>query len=76
MTISDYMPISLLNTSIKIVTKMSVNRLQNTITKLIHKNQYGFIRGCTIQECHAWAFEYIYMCKKSQNQMVILNVTP
>jgi hypothetical protein len=74
MTISDYMPISLLNSSIKIVTKMLANRLQNTITTLVHKNQYGFIRGCTIQDCLAWAFEYIHMCKYSRKQMVILKL--
>jgi hypothetical protein len=74
MTVSEYMPIYLLNTSIKIVTKLLVNRLQNTITKLIHTTQYGFIKGRTIQDFLAWVFEYIYMCNKSQKQMVILKL--
>jgi hypothetical protein len=61
LTVSDYIPISLLNMSIKLVTKILVNRLQKVISILIHKNQYGFIKGRTIHDCLAWAFENIYM---------------
>jgi hypothetical protein len=42
--ISKYRPISLLNSSVKIITELHANRLQKVIMKLIHKNQYGFIR--------------------------------
>lgn len=45
LTVSDYIPISLLNMSIKLVTKILVNRLQKVITSLIHKNQYGSSKG-------------------------------
>lgn len=61
LTVSDYRPIYLLNMSIKLVTKILANRLQKVITNLIHKNQYGFIKRRTIQDCLAWAFENIYM---------------
>lgn len=44
-SVSDYMPISLLNASVKLLTKLLANRLQQIITKLVHKNQYGFIRN-------------------------------
>lgn len=44
----DYRPISLLNTSIKLLTKLLANRLQKKIRGLIHKNQYGFIKTRTI----------------------------
>lgn len=51
--VNDFRPISLLNSSIKIVTKLLANRLQPLITKLIHQNQYGFIKSRTIQDCLA-----------------------
>lgn len=51
--VSDYRPISLLNSSVKLLTKLLVNRLQGTIKGLIHKNQYGFIKSRTIQDCLA-----------------------
>jgi hypothetical protein len=36
--VRDYMPISLLNSRIKLLTKLLANRLQKVIIKLIHKN--------------------------------------
>jgi hypothetical protein len=38
LNISDYGPISLLNSFIKLLTKILANRLQPIITKLVHKN--------------------------------------
>ena len=55
--ISDFRPISLLNTSFKIITKLLSNRLQQAMHKLIHKNTYGFLKGRTIQDCLAWYLE-------------------
>ena len=43
-TAADYRPISLLNTSFKLITKVLANRLQKIIRQIIHKNQYGFIK--------------------------------
>jgi hypothetical protein len=45
--VGDYRPISLLNYSLKCLTKLLSNRLQTTITKVVHPNQYGFIKGRT-----------------------------
>jgi len=36
--INDYRPISLLNSSVKLLTKLLANRLQPLITRLIHQN--------------------------------------
>lgn len=50
---SHFRPISLLNISVKIITKLLANRLQKEITELLHQNQYGFIQSKTIQDCLA-----------------------
>ena len=47
-SVNDFRPISLLNSSIKILTKLLADRLQRVILQLIHINQYGFIRSRTI----------------------------
>ena len=46
--VSDYRPISLLNSSIKLITKLLANRLQKLVKGLVHQNQYGFIKTRTI----------------------------
>jgi hypothetical protein len=46
--VSDFRPISLLNSSMKLLTKILSNRLQKVILKVVHRNQYGFIQGRTI----------------------------
>jgi hypothetical protein len=51
--VGDYRPVSLLNSSVKLLTKILANRLQKVITQLIHKNQYGFIRSRSIYDCLA-----------------------
>jgi hypothetical protein len=57
-SVNDYRPIFLLNCVLKLLTKLLANRLQSMILSLIHKNQYGFIKNRTIQDCLGWAYEY------------------
>ncbi|KAL8123355.1 hypothetical protein AgCh_011356 [Apium graveolens] len=44
-SVSDYSPISLINSSSKILTKLIVERLNVVMDKLVSKNQFGFIKG-------------------------------
>jgi hypothetical protein len=60
--VGDFRPISLLNCSIKLITKLLANRLQHVILQLVHSNQYGFIKTTTIHDCLAWSFEYLHLC--------------
>ena len=63
-TVYDYRPITLLNCCLKVIPKLLSTRLKKVIRRIIHRNQYGFLKGCTIQDCLAWAFEYIYINAK------------
>lgn len=73
-TVNDYRPISLLNCTIKLITKLLANRLQSVILELVHVNQYGFLKTRTIQDCIGWAYEYMFQCHKSKQPTVVLKL--
>jgi hypothetical protein len=66
--IGDFRLISLLNSSVKLLTKILASGLQKVITRNIHINRYGFIKERSIQDCIAWAFEYLHIYKQSKKK--------
>jgi retron-type reverse transcriptase len=72
--VNNFRPISLLGGPIKLITKLLAERLQKVITKLIHANQYGFIKERSIHDCLGWAFQYLYLCHGSKREIIILKL--
>jgi hypothetical protein len=64
--INNFRPISLLNCSYKIFSKVLTNRISQVIYRLISNNQIAFIKGRFIIESVVTAHEILYSVHKSK----------
>lgn len=69
-----FMPISLQNCSLKIVSKALTSRLQPLIPFLVHPDQTGFIKGRSISENFIYAAELTQTCYKRRVPAVALKL--
>lgn len=73
-TISDYRPISVINTSVKIITKILANRLQIHLPQLIAQNQTAFIKGRSMMESFLVAREFLTFCSTRKLPAILYKV--
>ena len=70
----NWRPISLLNTSYKLISTCITNRLLPLLKKLISPEQKGFLEGKSINECTRLMYDIIISCKEQQQNSLILLV--
>lgn len=72
--ISDFRPISVINTVAKIATKLMANRLQPHLKDLVSNTQTAFVKGRSIMESFLVAREYLNFCHKMKIPSVLFKV--
>lgn len=70
----DFRPISVMNTSAKIIAKIMTNRLQPHLQRLVANNQIAFARGRSIMESFVVAREYLNYCHKMKIPSILYKV--
>lgn len=73
-TIKNYRPISLINCSFKIITKLLTNRLARVIDPLIDDSQAAFIKGRLIEDNIICAHEVLHSVRLSKHKCILLEL--
>ncbi|EOX93112.1 Uncharacterized protein TCM_001956 [Theobroma cacao] len=73
-SINEYRPIILVSSLYKIITKPLANRLKFSIKKVVSENQFTFIGGRQLLDCHLIANEVIDYLKKDGRGWLLFKV--
>jgi hypothetical protein len=69
-----YSPISLLNCSVKLITKVLAFRLQDRLHAPVDQDQSGFVQSRNISDSFIYALELIQTCRTKQKMAVVLKL--
>ncbi|XP_063315782.1 vomeronasal type-2 receptor 26-like [Pelobates fuscus] len=72
--VGNYCPISLLNTDVKLFSKILARRLQTQMTRLIHPDQTDFIPGREARDCTLRLFAIQHLAKRTRLRMLLLSM--
>ena len=72
--LQNWRPISLLNTSYKLISLCITNRLRKVLNRIISPEQKGFLEGRTISDCTRVMFDIIHACQTNNIDGLILLV--
>ena len=72
--LQNWRPISLLNTSYKLISLCITNRLRKVLNRIISPEQKGFLEGRTISDCTRVMFDIIHACQTKNIDGLILLV--
>ena len=70
--IQNWRPISLLNTTYKLISLCITNRLHPVLSRIISTEQKGFLEGRTIADCSRLMFDIIHSCQVNNIDGLIL----
>ena len=70
--VGDFRPISVLNVSVKILTKVLANRRKNVLGDIINDHQSGFLKGRCILDSIASTQQVIQFSKRNGNSGYML----
>ncbi|XP_050222272.1 uncharacterized protein LOC126672364 [Mercurialis annua] len=72
--VKDFRPISFINGVFKLLSNVLANRLSPLLPSVISENQFGFIKGRNIHDCHMIASELIHLVKRRKEEIFLIKL--